>query len=307
MANSPTRYVPRQSLTSAASIQKRDESPKSFRIFSKLPLEVQDLIWKEVLDLDAPTVHGVELRRSTTDQPTVSMVETGLWNSNTGVARTPIYPVRDALHRVCRRSRAAGKRESRLWRGQVPYELRADRPWAPTQPVDLGKDLFIISNHLEEDINEGDKISGVRHVGVTWEGLWDLHVLEKLEKVVDLFPELETVYVVVTGASTTHPHLEAWESEKLPILEKYLKECQETASIETDIEFLSEGLIYQEIAPKNLSEMGGLHEPLEVITQFYENFDARCAEAKAEGEELRRPVIRMMTWEQAHRVSPRFS
>ncbi|KAM6516287.1 hypothetical protein FALCPG4_014476 [Fusarium falciforme] len=276
-------------------------------MFSKLPLEVQDLIWKEVLDLDAPTVHGVGIRRSATDQPTVSMVETGLWNSNTGVQRTPIYPVRDALHRVCRRSRAAGRREPRRWRGQVPYELQSDRPWAPTQQVDLARDLFIISNNLEGDIQEADRIPAVRHAGVTWEGMWDLHVVEKLEKVVDLFPELEAVYVVVTGASTIHPHLEAWESEKLPILEEYLKECQETASIETDIEFLSEGLIYQEIAAKNLSKMGGLYEPLSDIKQFYENFDARCAEAEAEGEALRRPAIRVMTWEQAHRVSPRFS
>ncbi|KAI8713096.1 hypothetical protein NCS52_01252900 [Fusarium sp. LHS14.1] len=330
--NSPTRYAPRHRLSSAASIKKR--SPRSFRMFPKLPLEVQDLIWKEVLDLDAPTVHGVDIQRSTADRP-ATMVRTALWNSDSGVERTEIYPIRDALHETCRRSRASKKRENRVWKAQVPYQLESDTPWVPGQQADLSRDLFVVSNDLQGDIKESEKVSGVLYAGVTWEGMWDLHVPEKLDKVVDLFPDAEVIYVVVTANSTTHPHLESWSSEKSHILENYLKEHEATGPTDTKMEFLSKDLVYREISVENLSEMGGLHEPLSYINLFYERFDLKCEEARAEAkakaeeeaeaeeaegvevegdkdvevevEEWRRPVIRVMTWETSHRVSPRFS
>ncbi|EEU34314.1 uncharacterized protein NECHADRAFT_85649 [Fusarium vanettenii 77-13-4] len=320
---------PASSDSSDKTVTNSPTRPRSFRMFPKLPLEVQDLIWKEVLDLDAATVHGVEIRRSTTDQP-ATMVRTALWNSDSGMERTEIYPIRDALHETCRRSRAAKRRENRVWRAQVPYQLESDTPWVPGQQADLSRDLFIVSNDLQEDIKESERVSGVLYAGVTWEGMWDLHVAERLEKVVDLFPDAEVIYVVVTANLTIHPHLEAWKSEKSHILEDYLRECEGTASNDTKIEFLSKDLVYREISAENLSEMGGLHEPLSYINVFYERFDLKCEEARAEAkakaekeaeaeeaeeveveggkdvevevEEWRRPVIRVMTWEKSHRT-----
>ena len=47
----------------------------------------------------------------------------------------------------------------------MPYELRSDRPWAPTKPVDLARDLFIVSDNLEGDLQEADRMPGVRYAG----------------------------------------------------------------------------------------------------------------------------------------------
>ncbi|RMJ11427.1 hypothetical protein CDV36_008956 [Fusarium kuroshium] len=226
-------------------------------MFQNLPAEIQDMVWRQALEFNAPTVHGVEIRRTQADQPGTRMVE------------------------------------------------------------------------------DGDKIEGVKYVGVTWEGFWDVNLVEKLDKVVALFPDLVVIYVVVAAASTIHPNLEDWRPSKTHILQDYLDRCNETASKDTAaIDFRSDGLIYREISPESLAEMGGLHEPMTLVYQFFTDFQERHqqggaeaeaedepeaeTEAGSEGEEeevdkeevevevKKTPVVRIMTWERARRVCPRF-
>lgn len=300
--NSPTRYAP-QRTRSTASIQKHT---KRFQIFQKLPLEVQDLVWREALGLDSPTVHGVTVRRSTIGDTGVHMVADLLWNSNTGARRTPIYPARDALSLVCRRSKVAGEREPRTWEATEPYLLHSDRFWVPTQQVDLWRDLFVLSNQLQGDIKQADKIPKAQYIGVTWEGMWDLHVVEKLEKVVELFPDVNTIYVVVPAASTIHPHLEEWPDEALPVLNAYERGCRARVIDETNREFSCDDMVYKEIPIEALSSMAGLQQPLSYINDFNANLDVRCQETEEDGGVFRRPAIRAMSWEMAHRVRARF-
>ncbi|RSL81133.1 hypothetical protein CEP51_006036 [Fusarium floridanum] len=304
-------------------------------MFRNLPEEIQEMVWRQALELNAPTVHGVEIRRLRTDQPGTRMVKTILWNSDTGVERPPIFPVRSALRQTCRGSQAALRRETRNWRAAEPYNLQSDRPWAASQQADLSRDLFVLSRNYGEQVEDGDKIEGVKYVGVTWEGFWDVNLVEKLDKVVALFPDLVVIYVVVAAASTIHPNLEAWRTSKTHILQDYLDRCNETASKDTAaIDFRSDGLIYREISPERLAEMGRLHEPMTLVHQFFTDFQERHqqggaeaeaedepegeTEAGSEGEEeevdkeevevevKKTPVVRIMTWERAHRVCPRF-
>ncbi|RSL40887.1 hypothetical protein CEP54_015986 [Fusarium duplospermum] len=302
-------------------------------MFRKLPEELQDMIWREVLELNAPTVHGIEIQRVETDQPGTRMMQAILWNSDTGVERPPIYPVRNALRQVCRGSAEAVRREERKWKAVEPYYIESERDLVAPQQADLSKDLFVLSGQFEEDVEDGDKIEGVRYVGVPWEGFWDLNLVEKLDKVVDLFPDLSVVYVVVAAASTVHPSLKPWRSSKADILQEYIDRHEETASEETAAtDFRSDGLIYREISPESLVGMGDLHEPMTFVDEFFTGFDHRHqqGEGEAEAEEeagieggeeleteaeeeeelkgeevevLQAPVVRVMTWERAHRKS----
>jgi hypothetical protein len=49
----------------------RGKSCIYFPQFSKLPPEIQDIVWRHALDLDAPTVHGAEVRHLARGEPGV--------------------------------------------------------------------------------------------------------------------------------------------------------------------------------------------------------------------------------------------
>lgn len=316
----PSLHLPTEILTSPASVQKRrkspgsadktktQKSPKSLPQFKKLPLEVQDMIWKHTLDLDAPNVHGVELRRIETPSPGVEMVQDMLWNTHSGEIRTPIYPKPDALRETCRRSRAAAERALRQWKAEQPYELNSDRTYVATEQVDLSRDLFVLSNQLEGDVAEGDEIPGVKYVGVTWEGMWDVHIVQKMDKVVELFPDLVCMYLVVTPVWATHPNLGEWDDWEMAVLHAYEQAHDETATLKTDHEFLCNDMIYQEVSLERLRQTPGLHEPLSYINDFHKALESRREEAeeKGEGEHVHKPAVRVMAWSQARRVRSRF-
>ncbi|KAM0438729.1 hypothetical protein ACHAPT_001486 [Fusarium lateritium] len=316
--NTPECCFPTRSPKSPAGIQKRTKGATNFPLLTKLPLELQDEIWKQALDMHAPNVYGVQLKKiqqepaaNETDTaseegaeegPRVEMINEFLWMFEAGAPKPDIYPIEKGLRETCARSDAIVALEKGNWQPLVPYELKASRSYVATEMVDLASDLFVLSHEWEGEIGPEEVIPGVSYVGVTWEGPWDRRLAQKMDKAVRQFPDLKSLYVIVSANHKAPVHLKPWNERTMPYLETYMAGYQETAEEKTTISFQAQDVVYEEIPIQELYNMGLVNMPMKVISEHLKP----QLEDLEEGEIFQGPAVRMMTWSNSRRVRGRF-
>ncbi|KAL4723607.1 hypothetical protein ACLX1H_009245 [Fusarium chlamydosporum] len=315
---------------------RRKKGPGSFHGFARLPLEIQDEIWKLALEIDTPTAHFIDLIiRSPNIQALPTNEADKWWDTVPADVATeddesrakPVYPIRKALMRVCRRSRQVVKGISRKEELDDPlssYVFPASanpprirdyhsfhatrykyspRPW---QKAFTSHDLVIITNpwaNYSRPSWHGFKHGDKKHVKCTavpylpTDPKWRLpsHTQTYIGGILRIFDELEILYILI------HPDIirkgERLENmDIVPKMKEHLDKYRRTSKETSSKTYQCRDRIYREISDVLLLKLNQLPDLPSMVTELEK---IAKKQRKRNGGDKPPLIIRFMTWKHA--------
>ncbi|KAF4438019.1 hypothetical protein F53441_12871 [Fusarium austroafricanum] len=304
--------------------RKKTATASSFPKFLRLPVEIQDEIWKIALNIEAPTVQFITLncvRDSSNHQ--VWKLKSARINTRGDESRSKtIFPTRLALLLTCELSRRTVERLSRNWAptnsvsletwGQprtfcaspfiTPDRVHDNRTGRRTT-IDTSNDLTVLYNpwcaHLANQqipLSHKPRCPEIKYAGIFYApkqmdaGISTYQA--ELEAILRVFPDLRVLYLII------HPdHVRKRIVDPMTqYMEDYYKACLKTRDKVPSKTFKSRDRIYYEMPKKLPLDMCKNLERL--ITKLWELSDRHHR-----GPRL---VVRVMTWKHAPGVRERF-
>ncbi|UZP36384.1 hypothetical protein NXS19_004200 [Fusarium pseudograminearum] len=303
--------------------QKRPARITSFPFFPRLPLEIQDEIWKFALENDVPAAHivNIDLEYPSNKDPAHLLLQRLVATGYSSRFTKPVSPPRQALVQTCYRSRLMVKKIIETWEcyhhrdaQSMDYpclneydEFHSTTPLeiAPPQPkMYTSRDLFIISNPwLAGRLILFDGFSShstsVKYVALPYSTIkmpWyhfsrgpERPVIDEIFRV---FDNLETLYILI------HPD-KLYKRDQLEIsslvrpMQIHLKTYKRTRKDTSPRRFQYGDRVYHEISDVLLTKLNQFRALSMAVTDM-----AMVAKAQREKNGGDKPplVIRFMTW-----------
>ncbi|CEI67371.1 hypothetical protein FVEN_g5745 [Fusarium venenatum] len=304
--------------------KKQSKKPTSFHNFPKLPLEIQDEIWKFSLKNDVPAAHIVDIDHENTPRPRqhpAVLRMQRLIAMDCSSRMKPVYPAREALVQTCQHSRLIVEKIIKQWELYChPTAQSWDYPGhytyhgfhsktklimaMPLQKVYTSRDLFIIADpwvggELLFNLNRPSKSISVKYAAIpylssdeSWEWAMSQGCRDMMDQIFRVFDHLQILYILI------HPN-EIRKGERfevlslLPAMKQHLNRYKRSRGETSPTTFQHGDRVYREISDVlllKLSKLGGLPRAVTMLEQI-----AKEQRAKNGGD---KPplIIRFMTW-----------
>ncbi|KAK6956650.1 hypothetical protein Daesc_001929 [Daldinia eschscholtzii] len=299
-------------------------SRANFPFFLRLPREVQDNIWKVAIDLSPPTAYFAELELyEPNDEDGPDIVFKRLYQPHELASAPPPSNTIESLLQTCKRSRAAVIRYRRKYQHicistlayfeDVPSDdydtsLRTITKAPLGINLDPSSDLLILDDSWRDEYvlrgcNEFRKQTGIRNIAVPWTKQSCLtaddvlNILFYAEGIIQAFPSLEVLYVVVepTELEEATGNWPYHDEDPEMALKPYVENNYEEGGAPR--EFRVSGRQYFEVSPLQLTTLGGLRDFV-LLLGDHRYCIIRHIGPRTDGnvDELAPFVVRVMTW-----------
>ncbi|KAF4966116.1 hypothetical protein FSARC_6167 [Fusarium sarcochroum] len=321
----------------------RRKSSTNFPRFSRLPLEIQDEIWKLALDINAPTAHFVTLKYRTNFYSNVPQGQEREWWDTCAVTIAtecdtsrvkPVFPTRHALMLTCRRSRHVVRRASRLWKPASLHTTRATliQPLIPVeyhffhakgyrdqltmdQKIDTSQDLTILidpwaaNTVFQQGLPREDTIPQIQCVAIPYlpnDAKYASGIYaHKFTKLLHVLPKLRVLYILVHPDQTRKANrkIDPRVCTKMSAYFENREETQDQVPFKT---FQCRDRVYYEIPEITLMQMCQLRKLPKLIEKLGKISEKQKKKSQPKYGEQPPLVIRIMTWRHAPGIRGRF-
>ncbi|KAM0240009.1 hypothetical protein ACHAPO_002989 [Fusarium lateritium] len=303
--------------------KKQSKKPTSFPNFRKLPLEIQDEIWKFALEDDVPAAHIVNIDYDETSlgQNPAALVMQRLIPTGYSSRMKPVCPAREALIQACQRSRLIVEKIINQW--ELYYYPAAQSMQAhflddyydfhtktnliealPLQKVYTSRDLFIISHpwvggKMVANPNRPFKGISVKYAAIPylprdngWRCAMSRNYRRHLDQIFHVLNNLQILYILI------HPN-DIRKGERfevlslLPAMKQHLDRYKRSRGESSPTKFQYGDRVYHEISDVlllKLSKLGGLSKAVTNLEQIAKEQRQKNGGGKPP------LIIRFMTW-----------